>query len=174
MLALTSPTEYLYPSWSQAASEWPAGSHQDGTGLRLAPGPIDQAAFTAWVHRLVLHADHSHPVSASEVHTTFLWILSGETYVGAIDIRHYLNEFLAEAGGHIGYSVRPSQRGMGTATWALQAALPVARGLGLERVLLTCDPDNDASRKTIERNGGIFDSTAETTVGPNIVTRISL
>ncbi len=165
MLALISPAERLYPSWSQAASEWPAGSHQDGTGLRLAPDPIDHAAFAAWVRRLRQHADHLLPVPDGEVHTAFLWIVSGDTYVGAIDVRHYLNDVLAEAGGHIGYSVRPSRRGMGTATWALQAALPIARRLGLDRVLLTCDPNNEASRQTIVRNGGIFEGTRETTLG---------
>jgi len=133
--------------------------------LRLAADPMDHTFFTAWVRRLRQHADHSLPVPAGEVHTTFLWIVTGDIYVGAIDIRHYLNDLLAEAGGHIGYSVRPSQRGTGTATWALRAALPIARDLGLERVLLTCEPNNEASRKSIERNGGIFESTKETTLG---------
>lgn len=85
LLTLTPPTEYLYPSWSQAASEWPADSHQDGTGLRLAPDPIDQTVFTTWVRRLRQHADHSLPVPAGEVHTTFLWIMTSDTYAGAID-----------------------------------------------------------------------------------------
>jgi predicted acetyltransferase len=60
-------------------------------------------------------------------------------------------------GGHIGYDVRPSARRRGHATAMLRAALPVARGLGIESALVTCDEDNVASRKVIEANGGVFE-----------------
>jgi predicted acetyltransferase len=60
-------------------------------------------------------------------------------------------------GGHIGYDVRPSARQRGHATAMLAAALPVARGLGIDRVLVTCDDDNIASRKVIEASGGVLE-----------------
>ena len=59
-------------------------------------------------------------------------------------------------GGHIGYDVRPSFRGRGHATRMLKDALTVARSLGITTALLTCDVDNMASRKVIERNGGVL------------------
>jgi predicted acetyltransferase len=55
--------------------------------------------------------------------------------------------------------VRPSRRGEGHATRALKLALPRASALGIDRVLLTCDEDNEPSRRTIERNGGVYEDT---------------
>lgn len=79
--------------------------------------------------------------------------------VGMLQIRHYLNDHLAMYGGHIGYSVRPSQRRKGYASAMLKAALPLCRSLGLERVLITCSENNEGSRKTILKNGGVYEST---------------
>lgn len=81
--------------------------------------------------------------------------------VGMIDLRHRLNDFLAEYGGHIGYSVRPDERRKGHAKWMLAHVLPEARKLGLSRVLLTCDDDNEGSARTIEANGGVFERRAK-------------
>ncbi len=77
--------------------------------------------------------------------------------VGMIDLRHRLNEFLAEYGGHIGYSVHPVQRGRGYAGQMLALVLEEARRCGISRVLITCNEDNEASRRTILKNGGIFE-----------------
>ncbi|MFD7877125.1 GNAT family N-acetyltransferase [Streptomyces sp. NPDC059766] len=90
------------------------------------------------------------------VHATHWWIVEGDSYLGAIDLRHYLNAVLLDVGGHIGYSVRPSFRRRGLATWAHGAVLPEARALGLDRVLVTCDDANTASARSIERNGGVL------------------
>jgi predicted acetyltransferase len=67
---------------------------------------------------------------------------------------HELNDALRVEGGHIGYDTVPSFRGRGVVTEMLRQALPVARGLGLTAVLLTCDDTNAASIRVIERNGG--------------------
>lgn len=77
--------------------------------------------------------------------------------VGMIDLRHGLNDVLAEYGGHIGYSVRPDERRKGYAAQMLALTLEEARKRGIPRVLVTCDEDNEASRRTILRNGGVFD-----------------
>lgn len=79
--------------------------------------------------------------------------------VGMIDLRHRFNAYLAEYGGHIGYSVRPDERRKGYAKWMLAHVLMHARSLGLPRVLITCEQDNEASRRTIEGNGGVFERT---------------
>jgi predicted acetyltransferase len=68
-----------------------------------------------------------------------------------------LTPALLEGGGHIGYDVRPSARRRGHATAMLCAALPLARGLGIESALVTCDVTNVASRKVIEAAGGILE-----------------
>lgn len=78
--------------------------------------------------------------------------------VGIIDYRHPLTPFLLQYGGNIGYSIRPSERRKGYATEMLGLVLPVCREYGEKKVLLTCDQDNEASRLTILRNGGIFEN----------------
>lgn len=93
--------------------------------------------------------------------TQFVCVRGDGRIVGMIDLRHRFNAFLAEIGGNIGYSVRPSERRKGYATRMLGMVLVEARSIGLTRVLVTCDEGNEASRRTIERNGGAFERTAK-------------
>jgi predicted acetyltransferase len=88
---------------------------------------------------------------------TTLWWIDGAEYLGRLAIRHRLTPHLREMGGHIGYDVRRSARGRGHATRMLRAALPLAYDLGIESALVTCDADNVASRKVIEKNGGVLE-----------------
>jgi predicted acetyltransferase len=78
--------------------------------------------------------------------------------VGMLQIRHTLNEYLLRLGGHIGYSVRPSERRRGYAKQMLALALDHCRLLGLDKVLITCDKNNPASAKTILANGGVLEN----------------
>jgi predicted acetyltransferase len=91
------------------------------------------------------------------VPATFLVAFEGEELVGRVSIRHVLNEFLAHVGGHIGYAVRPRHRGRGHATEILRQALIVARSLGIDDVLVTCDEPNAASVAVIERARGVLE-----------------
>ncbi len=95
----------------------------------------------------------------SPVDVTELWAILNETYVGRISIRHKLNHDLEIMGGHIGYDTRPSYRGRGIATSMLRQALPIAKQLGISKVLITCDDNNLASIKIIEKNGGVLKDT---------------
>jgi len=85
---------------------------------------------------------------------TRYWLVRGRRIIGTSRLRHWLTPALEDAGGHIGYDVRPSERDKGHATRLLAMTLEEARELGLHRVLLTCDADNLASRRVIEKNGG--------------------
>ncbi|AIY79902.1 GNAT family N-acetyltransferase [Clostridium botulinum] len=78
--------------------------------------------------------------------------------IGAIDIRHYLNEYLLKYGGNIGYGIRPSERKKGYATEMLYLALEECKTKGLSKVLITCFKSNVASANTIIKNGGILEN----------------
>jgi predicted acetyltransferase len=162
---LIAPTTRLRESWLTARSEWERGAHQDGSGLH-ADDDVDSAVgFARWVARLHREADLAIPPDAGRVHATYWWIAEDDSYLGAITLRHALNDFLLRAGGHIGYSVRPSARRRGLATWALRSVLPEARGLGLRRVLVTCNDENAASTRTIENAGGVLEDVRDTELG---------
>lgn len=89
------------------------------------------------------------------------WLVEGDEFIGWVDIRHRLTTQLLQIGGHIGYDVRPSQRGKGYGKLALKLALEKARQLGIEKILVTCDISNIPSKRVIETNGGVFESEAE-------------
>ena len=82
--------------------------------------------------------------------STYLGIREKDNYiVGMIDIRHYLNEYLTQVGGHIGYGVRKTERNKGYAKQMLKLALEKCKELKIKKVLITCDEDNIASEKVI-------------------------
>lgn len=84
--------------------------------------------------------------------------LDRDYFVGAVNIRHYLNDDLLYTGGHIGDGIRPSERFKGYGTKMLSLALGECKKLGINKVLICCDKDNIPSAKTIIRNGGILEN----------------
>ena len=93
--------------------------------------------------------------------TYLAWDDTAAQMRGIINIRHELNDFLRQYGGHIGYSVHPACWNQGYATEMLALALQQCDALGLRELLLTCSPDNRASRRVIEKNGGVLDNIVE-------------
>ena len=79
-------------------------------------------------------------------------------FVGAVNIRHYLNDKLRFSGGHIGDGIRPSERGKGLGTEMIALALEECRKLGISEVLMCCKKTNLASARTIEKNGGVLEN----------------
>ncbi|RDG39742.1 GNAT family N-acetyltransferase [Streptomyces corynorhini] len=113
--------------------------------------------FAEYVARLNAEPLEETPRSEGWVPSTTLWYAEGGTFLGRLSIRHRLNPFLRELGGHIGYAVRPTARRQGHATAMLIASLPVARRIGIDSVLVTCDTTNEGSRKVIEGAGGVLE-----------------
>lgn len=156
-LILTRPDETMLDEIAAYRSAMlAAGSSMDGcSGLQNYVDP--QQWLTHVRHMEKPETCPAHLVTA----THYVCVRQSDgRIVGMIDLRHRLNDFLAEYGGHIGYSVRPDERRKGCAKWMLAHVLPKARKLGLNRVLVTCDDDNEGSARTIEANGGVFERTA--------------
>ncbi|REK71431.1 GNAT family N-acetyltransferase [Paenibacillus paeoniae] len=125
--------------------------------------PHDFEAYVAFLYA----ADSEEKLTNDDFvpHSTYWLINEEDEVVGAVNIRHRLNQKLLESGGHIGYGIRPSRRGRGYATAQLAEALKVTKAMGIERVLLVCDQDNEASERTIRRAGGVQDSQRTTDNG---------
>ena len=77
--------------------------------------------------------------------------------LGFLNLRLRLNDYLLEKGGHIGYSIRPSERGKGYAKKSLRQGLQIAKEKNIKRALLTCSTENPASRAVILANGGVYE-----------------
>ncbi len=88
---------------------------------------------------------------------TVYWLYIDGRPVGTAKLRRYLTDKLRSNGGHIGYCVRPSERGNGYGTILLGEMLRKAAEINIPRVLITCNEDNTASRRVVENNGGILD-----------------
>ncbi|MGP1488563.1 MAG: GNAT family N-acetyltransferase [Peptoanaerobacter stomatis] len=125
--------------------------------------------FEEW-YRLILQNSSKDTVKKGLVPaSTFIAVDENDEIVGMIDIRHRLNDFLFKQGGHIGYSVRKSQRRKGYATKMLSMALDVCKSLGIEKCLITCDKSNIASARTIMKSGGLLEN--EIIDGEEIISR---
>ncbi len=174
MAHVVRPDARYHRSYLEAVDEMD-GAHRDGDGEWETPadpatgfaglaftraGLEDPEEFARLVRARRAEELPETPRPSGHVSCTFLWIVDEEdTYLGSIALRHELTDFLLEQGGHIGYYVRPSARGQGHAGTALRQTLEIAHEMGLERVLLTCDEDNAASRAVIERAGGEYEDT---------------
>jgi predicted acetyltransferase len=124
--------------------------------------------FSPYMIRRNDHHDFDHYLENLEIKeetvdrvpdsTFFCLDLDRNIFVGAINIRHYLNQNLLNTGGHIGDGVRPSERRKGYATNMIKLGLEECRKLGIKRVLITCDKTNIGSAKSIINNGGVLEN----------------
>ena len=115
-----------------------------------------------WIENCRLNEHEESVMPGYVLCEQFMLIKEGENRIlGMIAFRHYLNEETIEDGGHIGYSVRPSERRKGYAAVMLSLCLDICRKAGLDKVLITCDADNKASRRTILSLGGKFERLAK-------------
>ena len=87
---------------------------------------------------------------------------------GSLGFRINLTEQLASYGGHIGYDVEPEYRGANFAARSCRLLFPLAARHGIQELLITCAPDNIASRRTIEKIGGKLTRIAKATTEEGI------
>ncbi len=153
-LKLVRPSEeYLEEVRAYRAEFLAADSSMDGAGpLRRFEDP------SAWLEMVRRYEDPATVPEGKVEASQFLCVRDGRI-LGMLQLRRRLNDYLRNYAGHIGYSVRPSERRKGVATWMLGACLPFCRELGLKRVMIACEPWNEGSRRTILANGGVWERT---------------
>ncbi|MGG4395247.1 GNAT family N-acetyltransferase [Paenibacillus thiaminolyticus] len=108
-----------------------------------------------------IHMSQGRRLPAHLVPQNVYWLYVQGRPVGIGKLRHALTDALREQGGHIGYAIRPEARRRGYGTVMLRLLLAEARRIGLREVLITCDEDNTASRRVIEKNGGRLAGTGD-------------
>lgn len=133
--------------------------HEEGRDLDIKEEEIEKN-FPNFINHLKEESKGLN-LKPGYVPQTVYWVTDNADYIGRISIRHSLTDSLLKVGGHIGYEIRPSKRGLGYGTKALELVLPQAKAMGLDKVLLTCDSTNIGSKKIIEANGGIFENEVE-------------
>ena len=155
-LLLLRPTAEYIPQYEEYRREFlDFGGSMDGAGSlrRLESG-------RAWLDEVERFSRPETVPEGKVVSTQFILVREADDrLLGMLQLRHYLNDYLAQYAGHIGYSVRPGERRKGYARRMLAMGLEEARALGLGRVMISCAVDNEGSRRTILANGGVFHST---------------
>ncbi|MDN4163366.1 GNAT family N-acetyltransferase [Nocardioides abyssi] len=162
--ALARPDVAMRESWAAAMLE--LGDHAHGSGWVAVTGgrAVDLtaagcAAYVAALERLGEPGPPRAPVPPGHVPTEYWWVVDGDPaeVVGFLALRRELDAWHREVGGHLGYSIRPGHRGRGHASRAVRLALARAAELGIDRLLVTCVEDNVASRRVVERCGGVLE-----------------
>ena len=146
------------PSWKEAVVEFKqeyldAGSAMDGTA-GLSSKEVDE-----WLLQIVRDSDWKTVTPGLVPASTYMSIREDDgKLIGMVNIRHELNEGLLLHGGHIGYSIRPTERRKGYAKEQLALALEKCKELGIDKALATCDKNNIGSAKIILANGGVLEN----------------
>ena len=166
-LKLIEPTETLREEFQDFVQESRVADEKesiDGAGWNF------DGDLTAFVQKLRDYAQGIN-LPGNRVKSSAYWFVRCDRIIGVCDIRHRLNDELRDFGGHIGYSVRPSERSKGCGTEMLRLALEKARELGIDRALITCDVANIASQRVILKNGGVLDSESYSEEGGRVMQR---
>ncbi|MDM9384037.1 GNAT family N-acetyltransferase [Chlorogloeopsis sp. ULAP01] len=152
MLELINPTYNLHSEFLDMVAEYHnAGESRlfDQNNLTLI-----QENFSAYIQYLENNSQGISLKPGFVPATTFWLVMNSKVILGESQLRHWLVPTLEHQGGHIGYMIRPLQRSKGYGTQILAMTLEKARNMGLSRVLLTCNRDNFASARIIQKNQG--------------------
>ena len=127
------------------------------TGFTNPAYGLDRAAFEQYVGDLLAES-RGAGLAEGRVPMTTYWLFSDSQPVGIARFNHMLTPALLHEGGHVSYAIRPTARGRGLGHDILRLTLEQVKHFVSGRVLLTCDSNNERSRKVIERSGGIAES----------------
>lgn len=131
----------------------------EGPGFNPAAMALKGRGYEQWLRDTI--AMRASPPEGLVPSTAYFFVDRPGRILGAIDLRHSLNDHLLHFGGHIGYGLRPGCRGRGLAPYMLALCLEKAKERGISRALVTCDSMNLPSAGTIEACGGELENTVE-------------
>lgn len=149
-------TKEYYPQLSEMIDEWRLDQEINHTNH--SPWAIfknDYHDFDYYLDNLEISEPKDGKVPDS---VFFLLDVERDILLGAVNIRHYLNDYLLQFGGHIGDGIRPSERRKGYATEMIRLSLIECKKLGIDKVLMVCDKSNIGSAKSIIQNGGMLEN----------------
>ena len=137
-------------SYSDEIIKYKEESLKESPLINGSAGLNNFSSIEDWLEELKRRSSEATVPEGLVPSSTYLGVREKDNHiVGMIDIRHYLNEYLTQVGGNIGYSVRKTERNKGYAKQMLKLALEKCKELKMKKVLITCDEDNIASEKVI-------------------------
>lgn len=149
-------TEEYQKELGEMIDEWKLDQETNHTDC--SPWAIFRNDYHNFAYYLA-NLDHKKPEAGMVPDSTFFLLdIDRNRLLGAVNIRHELNEHLLKYGGHIGDGVRPSERRKGYATEMIRLALLECQKLGIRKVLICCNKENVGSRKSIINNGGVLEN----------------
>ena len=168
-LFLLKPDLAYFDQYNGMMAEWCESGTQIAPWFLDAPFP-DMEAFARFVRML---DSCEHGITAEGYASTSSYFVADETgrLVGAVSLRHYLTGEGFRSWGHIGYGIRPSERRKGYGAEALRLALEQAKVRNIRKVLIGVHEANTASRRTVEKCGGILENTVRLENDPEPVCR---
>lgn len=120
---------------------------------------LNESTYEAWLEKVLSDIDIANVEKPRVPALTYFYVREeDDKIVGMVNIRLALNDFLREEGGHIGYSIRPTERQKHYGTEMLKDALQVCETIGIREVLVSCDKSNIASAKVIQNSNGVLDA----------------
>ena len=118
---------------------------------------LEEETYELWLEKILKDMDIANIKKPRVPSLTYFYVREeDDQIVGMVNIRLALNDFLKNEAGHIGYSVRPTQRRKHYATDMLSEALKVCKTIGIREVLISCDKENIASAGVILNCNGVL------------------
>lgn len=129
--------------------------NSDINGSGALDGYLENSTYEEWIKKVYADIDIANIQNPRVPALTYFYVREeDDKIIGMINIRLALNDFLRKEGGHIGYCIRPTERGKHYATDMLNGALKVCDTLGINEVIITCDKSNSASANVIKNCNG--------------------
>lgn len=151
--------QLVFPSISHKLEWINTVAEFESTDVKIVPFALSLACSNYNIFLKRTYDSHNNVnVLPYSVPSSTYFLMNEDRIMGAVNIRHFLNDNLLKIGGHISYGIRPCERRKGYATRMLSLALKKCKELGIYEVLVSCNKENVGSARTIQKNGGIIEN----------------